>query len=123
MSETNNETVAPVVTDGKEWKFENDDDKQFGIQTWEGPKGEKQKRAKLSDGRIAIVKMLKGKDVKDVQRQTGGNTDKFQSAVLAMSLTVDDQKMVIEEIEELWFGDFTKLMTMATINFPSALAI
>lgn len=117
MTKEKIKTETPL--DEKQWQYESDDDKTLGIETWTGLKGEKEKRARLSDGRTAIVRMLKGRDVKDVQRQTGGDVEKFQSAVVALSTKIDDERIVLEELDDLWFGDYTKLMTMATINFPS----
>lgn len=102
-----------------EWVFENESDKLLGIETLAGENGNKLKRATLSDGRVAVVERLKAKDVKAIQRQMAGNPENFQQSVIAASLKVNGEKVVVEELDEIWMNDYTVILAMAEINFPS----
>lgn len=105
--------------DEKKWVFESEEDKLLGIETWQGATGEKEKRVSLSDGRTAVARRLKGKDAHFVQRHTDGNPEKFQDAIMALCITIDGEKIIMEELEEMWYDDFTKLQAIAAINFPT----
>jgi hypothetical protein len=102
-----------------QWQFENDTDKELGIETITYPNGARSKRCKLSDGKEVVTRMLKGKDAKDIQRLTDKDAEKFQHAIIAVSTKIDDKAIVIEELDELWYADYTKILAMASINFPT----
>jgi hypothetical protein len=107
-------------TNTPEWKIENDDDKTFGIETKRYPNGQIMKRCKLSDGRIAEAKRLKGSDAKEVSRLTGGEAEGYQDAIIAKCLTIDGKAIVPEDVQDMWMDDRTKVTMLAAINFPSA---
>lgn len=107
------------TTQDPEWKFENDDDKDSGIETKRYNNGQILKRAKLSDGRMAVARRLKGFDAREIQKQIAGDAHKYQAAVMARCLTIDDKKVVIEDIEQLWLDDYTTVVSIARINFST----
>lgn len=100
------------------WFFENEEDEAMGIETFSYPNGGISKRCKLKDGREAVSHLLKGKDRINIKRITGGKAEMVQDAVIALSTKIDGKAIVIEDIDELWFNDLTKIQSMAsTINF------
>lgn len=102
-----------------EWVFENEKDDLFKVETKRYDNGQVMKRCTLSDGRVAISRKLKGSDLKEVRRLTGGDSEKYQNAIVAKCVTLDDKPITIEEIDDLWMDDATKIVMMASINFPS----
>lgn len=114
--ETNNENNLPEP----DWKFEDDADKEMGIETKRYPNGQVLKRCKLSDGREAVARRLKGNDGREVSRLTAGEQDKYRVAIAAMCVTVNGEKVTPEEIDDLWFDDVTRITMLASINFPIA---
>lgn len=102
----------------EDWFFEHEQDEDMGIETIHYANGGISKRCKLRDGRLAVSHLLKGKDIAIVKRITGGDSSKFQSAVVALSTKINDKSIVIEDVDELWFNDASKINTMASaINF------
>lgn len=102
-----------------EWIFETDDDKELGIETRRYSNGQIMKRAKLSDGRTAVARRLKGFDVREIQKVMGNDSGKYQNAVIARCLTIDDAKVVIEDVEQMWMDDYNTILALASINFSS----
>jgi hypothetical protein len=100
-----------------EFYFEDEADKEMGIQTRDYPNGSKIKQVKLKDGRIAVCRMLRGKDFKNIQRLTNGNKDEFQNAIIATSVMIDDKPIVKEDLAEMLFPDYTTLLAISSINF------
>lgn len=115
MSDETNETQKEP-----KWFYEDDTDKELGIETLVSDGGNKSKRCTLTDGRIAVVQRLKARDLKMIRRQMGGEADKFQEAVIAASVTINNEKVIIEEMDDIWMDDYTKILAMASINFPTA---
>lgn len=112
QKEKENETKPEV------WVFEDADEETIGIETCHYPNGGKSKRYKLSDGREAISHKLKGKDSVAVSRMAGGDKDKYQAAVAATCTKVDGKPLVIEDLMEMYFNDFTKITNVASsLNF------
>lgn len=108
-----------ILNQDPKWQFENDDDKELGIETIRYHNGGLSKRSKLSDGSTVLVRRLKGFDIDEVQRQLG--TDKsigYQTLMIARCATIEDKKITPEEVRQLWADDYQKLITMASINFP-----
>lgn len=103
----------------KKWFYEDDTDKELGIETKISDDGNKSKRCTLSDGRIAVAQRLKGRDLKMIKRQMAGEAEKFQDAVTAASVTINNEKLIVEDLEDIWMDDYTKIIAMASINFPS----
>lgn len=102
-----------------EWFFETDDEKESGIETKKYDNGSILKRVKLSDGRVAVCRRLKGFDMQEITRQMAGKAENYQNAVMARSITIDEQKIVVDDITQVWMDDYTLLLSIASINFPS----
>ena len=106
---------APKI---EEWFFEDEADEAMGIESIQYENGSRCKRAKLSDGRLAEVRRLKGKDHLMIQRIANNESGKFQSAAAAMSAKIDGKGVVVEDLENMWYNDFTKIISMSSsINF------
>jgi hypothetical protein len=101
-----------------QWVVANDNDALFGIETIEYPNGGKCKRATLSDGRVAVVRRLKGSDKKSIDRITNGNSEDVQDAMAVVATKIGDQSIVIEDLREMWFDDSTLIDIMnGGLNF------
>lgn len=101
-----------------EWFTESEKDEAMGIETMCYENGSLCKRCTLNDGRVAVSRLLKGKDRTYLSRITGGDSTKVQDAIVAMSTKINDKDLIIEDLDELWFNDFTKIQVMASsINF------
>lgn len=111
--------VKKAAEEKKEvWFFEGEEDQVMGIETINYENGGVSKRCKLKDGREAISHLLKGKDRVMLKRITGGEASKMQDAVVALSTKIDGKAIVVEDLDEMWFNDLTKVQSMATsINF------
>lgn len=103
----------------KEWFYESDTDEVLGIETIIYENGGKCKRCTLSDGRVAQARRLKAKDAIAIKRITGNEEDKYKNAVICESTTIDDKKIIIEDIDEMWHDDYIRMSSMSLINFPS----
>jgi hypothetical protein len=100
------------------WFTEDETDDAMGIETFLHNDGGISKRCKLKDGRQVVCHSLKGKDSVNIKRITGGDSSKVQDAVTALSTRIDDKPIVIEDLSELWFNDYTKVQMMcSSINF------
>lgn len=99
------------------WEFASEEDQVLGIETCRYENGQTLKRVKLSDGRIAIARRMKGKDAKFINRKTGGDTEKFQNAMASECVEIDGKKLTPEELDELWYEDYTNIMSIASVNF------
>lgn len=108
-----------TVPDNDGWFYADDADKEMGIETKTYDNGQKMKRGTLSDGRKVMVKRLKGFDAQEIRRQLDGKSENYQGAVIARSTTINDQKIVIEDLNSLWLDDYTKIAAMSDINFPT----
>lgn len=101
-----------------EWFIESEADETMGIETFHYDNGAITKRCKLKDGRVAVCHLLKGKDRVNISRITGGDASKAQDAIVALATKINDKPIVIEDMDNMWFNDFTKVQMMATsINF------
>lgn len=101
-----------------EWFVESEADETMGIETFHYENGAITKRCKLKNGSVAVCNLLKGKDRTNISRITGGDATKAQDAIIALATKINDKPIVIEDMDNLWFNDFTKIQMMATsINF------
>lgn len=72
----------------------------------------------LSDGRVATIKPGKGKHAQEALKVSGGNGDKYMSALMAQLVEIDGKRIVMEDLEELDLKDFLALQTaFAEQNF------
>lgn len=104
--------------DFQKWFYEDESDETMGIKTMTYPNGSKIKMAVLSDGRTAQCRKLKGKDQMAIQRITDGDKTKLQNALASIATKIDDKPIVVEDLDELWYPDYTKIIAMSSnINF------
>ncbi len=108
-----------IKTNEPQWATESESDRLFEIETKRYENGQILKRCKLSDGRVAESRRLKGNDGRQIKRLTDGKEEEYQSAVVVMCVTIDGKKVTIEEIQDLWLDDYTKLIMLASANFLS----
>ena len=100
------------------WFTEDETDEAMGIETMHYANGAIVKKCKLKDGRVAQSRLLKGKDRVMLKRITGDDSSKVQDAIIALSTTINEKPLIIEDIDDLWFNDLTKIQAMASsINF------
>jgi len=72
----------------------------------------------LANGDIAVVRQLKGKDAKEIERYTGKNIEKHKTASITVSTTVNDKKETFEYYEDLLLKDYGRLVSMfSDLNF------
>lgn len=64
----------------------------------------------LSNGKTAVCRPAKGKDVMKAQRLMDGDAEKMLPALISVCTTIDGQMLTIEEQEEMPAGDFMKVM-------------
>jgi hypothetical protein len=104
----------------KEWFYESSDDQEMGVETKLYDNGQRMRRAKLSTGEIAVARRLKGKEVSDVNRMMGGDSDRYRNVIIAKCVTIDEKAIVPEDLDEMWMDDVNTLMLLASVNFPTA---
>jgi hypothetical protein len=98
--------------------YEDEADKEMGVETASYENGGKVKRVTLSDGRVALVRRLKGRDMKQVEILTGNARENALPALMAVSTKVADRQLTLEEIEDLWAPDYNKLrLANVALNF------
>jgi hypothetical protein len=81
------------------------------------------KKITLSDGRTAVIRKGKGRDAIKAQRISGTDSAKYFAALMAELVTVDGNKMVMEDFEELDLQDYMTIQVeLAGANFTSPAA-
>lgn len=102
----------PVLT------FENEGDEVLGIQTKTYPNGNKVKQITLSDGRIATVRTLFGRDNVEITRRLDGKEEKYENALMSVAVKIDDKDLVIEDLDDIPFKDYNKIkIANSRLNF------
>lgn len=98
--------------------FENEDDKTLGIETANYDNGGKVKRITLSTGEIALVRKLKGSDMRQVDMITGTKRENALPALMAVATKINDRPIVMEELDNFWAPDYNKIkMAVTELNF------
>lgn len=76
------------------------------------------KQITLSDGRVAVIKVGKGRDAMAAQKVAGTDISKYFPALMAQLVTIDGNKLVMEDFEELPLQDYLTLQgELAGANF------
>lgn len=114
---TDTPTKSYPFATSDEFYFESEEDETLGIETAHYDNGSSVKKAKLSDGRIAKCRRLKGRDQRLIQRLIANDKDKYQLALMSVAITIDDKPVVMEDFENLWMNDYTVCMGLSLINF------
>jgi len=72
----------------------------------------------LSDGRKAVIRKGKGKDVKAAMRVADSDSSAYMFAMMAALTTIEGNVIVAEDLEEMDMKDVMTLQTeFAAINF------
>lgn len=113
-----------TLTKTDNWFFEDDSDKELGIETLIYDNQSKVKRAKLSDGKtLAVARELKGRDMKQVDRICNGKKDEYLPALMITAVKSVDESgaesnWTLEELDDLKGKDYTTIKVLATtLNF------
>lgn len=78
----------------------------------------KTKTLTLSDGRTAVIRTGKGREVVEAQKQMGTDTSKFMSVITALLTSIDGQSVVFEDLLELEMIDYMQIQqAVAELNF------
>lgn len=110
-------TYPKPTSDG--FFFEDSNFELLGIESKQYENGHEVRRVKMSNGGIAIVRELTGKESGlDVQRLSGGDKEEAQFAMIALSTTINGTPITMEDVKEMRGKDFNKLrVAMGQINF------
>lgn len=63
----------------------------------------------LPSGKKAEIKDFKGKHIRDAQRIADGDVSKFIFAMIAVTTTIDNKPIVMEDLDEMDGRDVLKL--------------
>ncbi len=98
--------------------FADKDDEAMGIETYVYPNGNMIKRLKLSTGKTAVVRELKGVDMTEVEKLTDGDTSKVFPAIIATATKLDGAFIVMEDVLQYKAKDYNRLKIAASaLNF------
>lgn len=75
------------------------------------------KEIKLSNGSVAVVGEFKGRHVLEAQKTVGKETEKMIFALMAQCVTIDGNKKVLEDYEDMPGADVLLLMGEFGENF------
>ncbi len=75
------------------------------------------KEIKLSTGSVAVIGEFKGRHVLEAQKAVGKETEKMMFALMAQCVTIDGNKKVLEDFEEMPGSDVLLLMGEFGENF------
>lgn len=112
-----------METKKEKFFFETKEEESVGIATMIYPNGNKIKKVKLTNGREAIVRMLKGKDFVETQKLIQDNKAiDFQTANMSRAITFDNGTEPPEYfLNDLFQEDYsTLLVAYGSLNFQSA---
>jgi hypothetical protein len=98
--------------------FADKDDEVMGIETHVYPNGNMIKRLKLSNGKSAVIRELKGMDMTEVEKLTDGDTSKVFPAIIAVATKIDGAGIVMEDVLQYKAKDYNRLKIAASaLNF------
>lgn len=111
-------TTYPTKPGADGFYFENSEEQAIGVETKVYDNGNLVKRAKLSNGKVAVIRELLGKDNKDIFKTIGDKSDGFLNASIACATKIDDQPVLMEDIDFMKMKDVNKLTAMhQALNF------
>jgi hypothetical protein len=111
------ETIYPKPTTD-DYCFLDETDEAMGVETKKYENGNEVKRVTLSSGKIAQVRELKAWEMEESSRLHQNDKEKITMAVAALSTTIDDVKVVYEELRQMKGKDWLKIKyAVALINF------
>lgn len=98
--------------------YESAVDEEMGIETITYPNGGKSKRAVLSDGRVAITRRIKGKDMIEAGKLANGAQEKVRSAMASVATKIDGMPLFHDDLLNMWSNDFSVINAMSNdLNF------
>lgn len=78
------------------------------------------KEIKLPSGKVVTIGDFKGKHIREAQRISQGEQDKFLFALISLTSTIDGQPIVVEDLDDMDGADVLKLMAeFSDQNFTS----
>lgn len=121
-SPSQEEKKYPTQPDTDGFFYEDKDEEARGISTKIYDNNNPVKRVFLSDGRPAIVRRLKGRDIISAPNLIGNVKEAGQSAIMgaiaAMATKVDNVQLVYEDLLDYWASDYNKISQASLlINF------
>jgi hypothetical protein len=112
------QTTFPTQPDEQGFFFESVDDQEKGIKTRTHENGRKVKEYVLKDGRLSVVRSLKGKDNREIKKYMGNDPDLYVSAGITIATTIDGKKETLEFFEDLDLKEYNVLTSMfSDLNF------
>jgi len=74
----------------------------------------------LTTGRTAIIELGKGRHVRQAQKMSEGDTSAYMNCLMSLLVTIDGQRLVPEDFDELPANDYVELLSkMSEVNFTS----
>lgn len=113
------EVTYPTAPDADGFYTESADDQLLDIQTKVYDNGNKIKKTILkSINKTAVVRELIAKETKDIQRYMGKDEEKYMTAGVCVSTSIDGAKETFEFFETMKMKDSNKLISMfQDLNF------
>lgn len=107
---------TPVDADG--YFFYEETDKELGIRTKVFENGNTTKTVSLSDGKMAVIRELTGRDMKAISRYQGQDQERYMLSAIAVATTIDGKPETFEYFEGMKLKSLNRLMAMfQSINF------
>jgi hypothetical protein len=80
-----------------------------------------EKTITLPSGAVAVIRQGKGRDVRQAQKMSDGDTSLYMNCLMSLLVTINGNLLVPEDFDELSMKDYTELMSsVADENFTSA---
>lgn len=79
------------------------------------------KKFTLPSGIVAAIELGKGKDVRQAQKMSEGDSSMYMNCMMSLLVTIDEKRFVPEDFDELAANDYMELLVkMSEINFTLA---
>ncbi|MFA7616912.1 MAG: hypothetical protein WCY16_10070 [Weeksellaceae bacterium] len=120
MNEEKPVKIYPSEPDSDGFFFVSPEEEEQGIKTRDYKNGSAVKQMTLSNGKIALIRKLKGRDfVETKKRIQNDNTLDFETANMSVAVSIDGKQEPVEfYLDDLWQGDYAKLMiAYSGLNF------
>lgn len=102
-----NQTYPKQTEDG--YFFESAEHEAISLETKIHENSRPVHRVKLSDGRVAVIRKLKGKDVELTNRIHQGDDKLVIPSIIAVATTIDGENKVMEDFLEMDAPDYNKI--------------
>ena len=104
-------TIYPTVADADGFFYYSKEEQEAGILTKEYENGSKVKKVTLSEGKEAVIRMLKGRDfIETKKRLQADNTIDVETVGLALATKINDKQQPTEYyLDDLYQADYLKL--------------